>query len=120
MAYQTETNIVRFRSSTARRAMRESAHNILYRTVNSRAYEPVNYEKATPTPVWRTVLIVLDVIAAAAFIGLDIWFSRATRSRGLSHTFSPTTYKKNRPARLRTGDGRGRVLRFCAENSPPL
>ena len=50
-------------------------------TVNSRAYEPVNYEKATATPVWRTVLIVVDVIAAAAFIGLEYMVLKGYKKR---------------------------------------
>ena len=82
VAYQTETNNVRFRETNgAQQAMRESAHNILYVTVNSRAYEPVNYEKATATPVWRTVLIVVDVIAAAAFIGLEYMVLKGYKKR---------------------------------------
>ena len=82
VAYQTETNNVRFRETNgAQQAMRESAHNILYVTVNSRAYEPANYEKATATPVWRTVLIVVDVIAAAAFIGLEYMVLKGYKKR---------------------------------------
>ena len=51
VAYQTETNNVQFRETNgAQRAMRDAAHNILFVTVNSRAYTDENYAKATATP----------------------------------------------------------------------
>ena len=82
VSYQTETNNIRFRDTNgAQQAMRESAHNILFVTVNSRAYEPANYEKATATPVWRTILIVVDVVAAAAFLGLEYMVLKGYKKR---------------------------------------
>lgn len=70
---ETATNNVQFRETNgAQQAMRTAAKNILYVTVYSRAYEPGNYERATATPIWRTVFIVVDVVLAAAFIALEV------------------------------------------------
>ena len=82
VAYQTETNNVRFRETNgAQQAMREACHNILYVTVNSRAYTDANYEKATATPVWRTILIAADAAAAAAFLGLEFLALKGYKKR---------------------------------------
>ena len=73
VAYQTETNNVRFRDTDgAQQAMREASKNILYVVANSRAYQEDNYAKATATPIWRVILTVLDVAAAAALIGFEL------------------------------------------------
>lgn len=82
VAYQTETNNVRFRETPgAQKAMRDAAHNILYVTVNSRAYTEENFAKATATPVWRTVLIVVDVIAAAVILVLEFLVFKSYKKR---------------------------------------
>lgn len=73
VAYQTETNNVRFRDTDgAQQAMREASKNILYVVANSRAYQEDNYAKATATPIWRVILTVVDVAAAAALIGFEL------------------------------------------------
>ena len=82
VAYQTETNNVRFRETNgAQQAMREAAHNILFVTVNSRAYTEENYAKATATPVWRTILIVVDVIAVVVLAALEFLILKGYKKR---------------------------------------
>lgn len=62
-AIDTETNhLTDTKSATSVKAMRQSAKNILYTTVNSRAYAPENLN--TGLPVWVIIMIVVDVIAA--------------------------------------------------------
>ena len=53
----------------AQQAMRQSTKNILYVTVNSRAYTEENFTKATATPAWRIILTVVDVIAGVVLVG---------------------------------------------------
>lgn len=82
VAYQTETNNVQFRETNgAQQAMRTSAKNVLYVTVNSRAYTDDNYAKATATPAWRTILTVVTVVTAVAFIGLEILAIKGYKKR---------------------------------------
>lgn len=82
VAYQTATNNVQFRETNgAQQAMRTAAKNILYVTVNSRAYTDANYEKATATPMWRTALIAADVVAAAALLGLEFMAIKGYKKR---------------------------------------
>lgn len=61
--------------------MRTAAKNILYVTVNSRAYTDANYEKATATPMWRTALIAADVVAAAVLLGLEFMAIKGYKKR---------------------------------------
>ena len=71
--YPTATNNVQFRDTNAgQQAMRQSAHRILYVVVNSRAYEPSNYAKASGAPMWRTILTVVNVIAAILLIAWEV------------------------------------------------
>ncbi len=66
-AIDTETNhLTDTKSATSVKAMRQSAKNILYTTVNSRAYEPENLN--TGLPVWEIIMIVIDVILAILII----------------------------------------------------
>ncbi|MBQ4427562.1 MAG: glycoside hydrolase family 3 C-terminal domain-containing protein [Oscillospiraceae bacterium] len=67
--YPTATNDVRFRDTNgAQQAMRNSAKNILYVVVNSRAYSPENY--STGMAAWKVTLIVCDVIAGIGIAAL--------------------------------------------------
>ena len=56
-------------SATGVLAMRNASHDILYTTVNSRAYDAANLNMSAPA--WRTMLTAADVIivllAAALF-----------------------------------------------------
>lgn len=62
-SYPQDTSVVKFTSTNAaQQAMRTSAKNILYVVVNSRAYDQENYERATATPMWRTILTVVNVV----------------------------------------------------------
>jgi beta-glucosidase len=71
--YPTATNDVQFQSTNgAQQAMRQSAHRILYVVVNSRAYEEENYEKATGTPIWQTILTVVDVIVVIGLVAQEV------------------------------------------------
>ena len=82
VAYQTETNNVQFRDTNgAQQAMRTAAKNILYVTVNSRAYTDENYAKATATPMWRTILIVVDVIAVIALAAIEFAVFRSYKKK---------------------------------------
>ncbi len=68
-AIDTETNhLTDTESATSVKAMRQSAKNILFTTVNSRAYEPENLN--TGLPVWVIVMIVVDVVLAALIVFL--------------------------------------------------
>lgn len=51
-------------------AMRQAVKNVLFTVVNSRAYEAENLNLGMP--MWRIVLIVVDVILAAAFVALEL------------------------------------------------
>ena len=51
--------------------MRQAAKNILYTTVNSRAYAPENLNPGMPG--WQVTAIVVDVLVALALLALE-WF----------------------------------------------
>ena len=71
--YPTATNNVQFRDTNAgQQAMRQSAHRILYVVVNSRAYEPDNYAKASGTPMWKTIMYAADAAVAVVVILLEV------------------------------------------------
>ena len=57
-------------SATSIKAARQSCKNIMYTIVNSRAYEPENLKNSMP--IWQIIMIVVDVILAAAIIFLEI------------------------------------------------
>ena len=50
----------------AQQAMRQSAKNILYVVANSRTYDADNANQATP--IWKTILTVVNVVACALLI----------------------------------------------------
>ena len=63
-------NYVKDKSATATLALRKASHNILYTTVNSRAYAPENLNLGMMG--WQIATIILDIIFAAAVIILLI------------------------------------------------
>ncbi len=72
VSYQTATNNVQFRETNgAQQAMRTAAKNILFVTVNSRAYTDENYAKATATPTWRTILTVVNVVVGVVLVASE-------------------------------------------------
>lgn len=71
--YAAETNDVRFRDTNgAQQAMRDAAHNILYVTANSRVYTDENYEKASATPVWRNILLGVNICVGIVLLALAV------------------------------------------------
>lgn len=71
--YAAETNDVRFRDTNgAQQAMRDAAHNILYVTANSRVYTDENYAKASATPVWRNILLGVNICVGIVLLALAV------------------------------------------------
>lgn len=71
-SYDTGTNYVSDTSSaTTVQKMRQSARHILYTVVNSRAYEAENMQ--TGPVMWQIILVIVDVLLAAAFILLELF-----------------------------------------------
>ena len=64
------TNYVTDTSATTINHLREAVHGILYVTGNSRAHAEENLQ--TSTPIWRTILIVVDVVVVLAIVALEI------------------------------------------------
>ena len=56
-------------SATSVKAMRQACKNIMYTVVNSRVYDPAN---TVSTPIWRTAMIVVDVLLAVLLIVLEV------------------------------------------------
>lgn len=70
ISYDTGSNYVSdTTSATSVLAMRQASKNILYTVVNSRAYAPENLNPGMPG--WQKLAIGIDVVLAAAFIGLE-------------------------------------------------
>ena len=69
-SYDTEFNVVTdTTSATSVQAMRTAAHNILYTTVNSRAYSA---DVDNSIPAWKIAIYVVDVILALIIILLEV------------------------------------------------
>lgn len=82
VAYQTQTNNIQFQETAgAQQAMRQAAKNILYVTVNSRAYTEENYAKATGMPSWQVTLIVADVLVVAALAVVEVLVIRGIKKK---------------------------------------
>lgn len=56
-------------SATGVKAMRQACKNIMYTVVNSRVYDPAN---TVSTPIWRTAMIVVDVLLAVLLVVLEV------------------------------------------------
>ena len=68
--YDTDTNhVTDTESATSVLAMRQASKNILYTVVNSRVYDPAN---TVSTPIWRTAMIVVDVLLAVLLVVLEV------------------------------------------------
>ena len=78
-AIDTGYNYVKDKSATAVIALRKASHNILYTTVNSRAYAPENLNLGMMG--WQIAAIVIDIICivAAVLLALKAWKNYATR-----------------------------------------
>lgn len=70
VAYDTETNhVTDTKSATSVKAMRQSAKNIMYTVVNSRAYDPENLE--TGLKNWQVMAIIIDVVIGLLIVFLE-------------------------------------------------
>ncbi len=77
--FDVETNhVTDTTSATGILAMRNACHNILYTTVNSHAYDP---DVVVETPIWHTILIVVDVIVIALLIFWEVMIIRKAKKR---------------------------------------
>ena len=72
--YVTDTT-----SATSLLAMRQAVKNVLFTVVNSRAYEAENLNPGMAA--WRIILIVVDVVLAAAFIALELVVIRSWKRK---------------------------------------
>ncbi len=80
VAYPTEHNFVKDQSSaTGVQAMRTACHNIMYTVVNSRSYNEENMNPSMEN--WVKAAIVVDVLCAAAAIGLEVLIMKGYRKR---------------------------------------
>lgn len=71
VAYDTETNHVKnTTSATSVKAMRQACKDIMYTTVNSRAYDPANLQ--TGLQNWQVMAIVIDVIFGLLIVLLEV------------------------------------------------
>ncbi len=71
VAYDTETNhVTDTTSATSVKAMRNACHNILYTTVNSRAYDPANMNQGIEN--WKIVLICVDAVIVLLLVVYDL------------------------------------------------
>ena len=82
--YDSGTNRVTVIDNASTQALRKSVKNILYTVVNSRAYEENNYKKATALLSWQIILIVVDVIALAAIVGIEFLMIKNYRKKLLA------------------------------------
>lgn len=72
-------NYVKDKSATAVIALRKASHNILYTTVNSRAYAPENLDLGMMR--WQAVTIMIDIICviAATLLAIKAWKNYGVR-----------------------------------------
>lgn len=64
------TNHITDKSATSVIAMRQASKNILYSVVNGWEYE--HGEPKAATPIWKTAMYVVWVVAAVLFVGLEV------------------------------------------------
>ncbi len=80
VAYDTETNhVTDTKSATSIKAMRQACKNIMYVSVNSRAYDEANMQTGLMT--WQIAAIVIDVICAAILIVLELLAVKKLKKR---------------------------------------
>lgn len=71
VAYDTDTNHVSdTESATSVLAMRQACKNILYTTVNSRAYDEANLNGSLQT--WEIMAIVIDILCAGLVVLIEV------------------------------------------------
>lgn len=80
VAYETETNHLKDKeSATSVKAMRQSAKNIMYTVVNSRAYEGNNANGGLMS--WQILAIGIDVILAAGLVYLELFMWKRYKTK---------------------------------------
>lgn len=80
VAYDTETNHLKdTESATSIKAMRQSAKNIMYTVVNSRAYEGNNAKGGLMS--WQMLAIGIDVILAAGLVYLELFMWKRYKAK---------------------------------------
>lgn len=80
VAYPMASNYVSdTESATSLLAMRQAVKNLMYTVVNSRAYSDEAIHQGLHT--WQIVAIVIDVVLAAALIGLEVVAVRGYQKR---------------------------------------
>lgn len=80
VAYDTETNHLKdTTSATSIKAMRQSAKNIMYTVVNSRAYEGDNAKGGLMS--WQITAIAINVVLAAGFVFLEMRMIKRYKSK---------------------------------------
>lgn len=80
VAYDTETNHLKdTESATSIKAMRQSAKNIMYTVVNSRAYEGNNAKGGLMS--WQILAIGIDVILAAGLVYLELFMWKRYKAK---------------------------------------
>lgn len=80
VAYETETNHLKDKeSATSVKAMRQSAKNIMYTVVNSRAYEGNNANGGLMS--WQILAIGIDVILAAGLVYLELFMWKRYKAK---------------------------------------
>ena len=72
-------NYVKDKSATSVKALRKASHNILYTTVNSRAYAPENLNLGMMG--WQIATIIIDIICIviAVLLAMKAWKNYGTR-----------------------------------------
>ena len=72
-------NYVKDKSATSVKALRKASHNILYTTVNSRAYAPENLNLGMMG--WQIATIIIDIICVviAVLLAMKAWENYGTR-----------------------------------------
>jgi len=70
--YDAKVNNVTDKSATSVIAMRQSAKNIMYTVVNSRAYSEKAIADGNKIPEWKIILITADVLLAGVIILLEV------------------------------------------------
>ena len=90
VAYDTATNhVTDTTSATSVLAMRQACKNILYTTVNSRAYDPANLSGGG-LQGWQIAAIVIDVVVAAALLLGAVAILKKSRTIAQSEPVIPT------------------------------
>ena len=79
LASTETTNNIDDQSATAVIQMRRAAHNILYTAVNSWRY--ADGDPASGMPAWQVATIAVDVVCAAALVGLGVVAVKRYKSR---------------------------------------